>query len=60
MKYILDESCFSEAEKFIKEHHEKFKKRKKRCTFNNDGTITWLKESENKNQSESIVLNILS
>lgn len=49
MKYILDESCFSEAEKFIKERHEKFKKRKKQCTFNNDGTITWLKESENKN-----------
>lgn len=60
MKYILDESCFSEAEKIHKEHHEKFKKRKKRCIFNNDGTIAWLKESENKNQSESIVLNILS
>nr|DAH20402.1 MAG TPA: hypothetical protein [Bacteriophage sp.] len=30
MKYVLDESCFSEAERIIKEHHEKFKKRKKR------------------------------
>lgn len=60
MEYILDESCFSEAERILEEHHEKFKKQNKRCTFNNDGTITWLKESENKNQSESVVLNILS
>lgn len=57
MKYILDESCFSEAERIHKEHHEKFKKRKKRCTFNNDGTITQLKESE---KQESITLYMLS
>ena len=34
MKYILDESCFSEAERILKEHHEKFKKRKKRDVRN--------------------------
>lgn len=34
MEYILDESCFSEAERILKEHHEKFKKRKKRDTRN--------------------------
>lgn len=33
MKYILDESCFSEAEKIIKERHEKFKKTQETMYF---------------------------
>lgn len=45
MKYILDESPFSEAERILKEHHEKFKNRKKRCLIEPQPMV---KNSQNK------------